>query len=63
MLTNILDELLKILRGKNGTVFLIIFAVITVMFVLNILPYLIKFLIFGAIAFFAFKYFENKKKG
>jgi large-conductance mechanosensitive channel len=61
MLNNILSDIQKILRGKNGTVFFVILGLLAVIFFLKALPSLIGFLIVAAIVFLIFKYFENKE--
>ena len=60
MVKNILDNIIKVLRGKNGTVFLIIGAAILVLFILRILGPLLWLLIVGALIYFVFKFLENK---
>ena len=55
MVKNILDDIIKVLRGKNGTVFLIIGAAILVLFILRILGPLLWLLIVGALIYFVFK--------
>ncbi len=60
MVKDILDGILKVLRGKNGNVFLIVGAVILVLFVLKILGPLLWLLIVGGLVYFVFKYLENK---
>ena len=60
MVKNILDDIIKVLRGKNGTVFLIIGAAILVLFILRILGPLLWLLIVGALIYFVFKFLENK---
>lgn len=60
MVKDILDNILKVLRGKNGNVFLIVGAVILVLFVLKILGPLLWLLIVGGLIYFVFKYLETK---
>ena len=60
MVKNILDDIIKVLRGKNGTVFLFIGAAILVLFILRILGPLLWLLIVGALIYFVFKFLENK---
>ena len=60
MVKDILDNILKVLRGKNGNVFLIVGAVILVLFVLKILGPLLWLLIVGGLIYFVFKYLESK---
>lgn len=61
MVKDILDNIIRVLRGKNGNVFLIIGAIILVLFVLRILGPLLWLLIVGGLVYFVFKYLENKK--
>ncbi len=60
MLNNILDDFLRILKGKNGTIFLVILAVVAVMVFLKVLPTLIWLAVVGGLIFLAFKFFEKK---
>lgn len=62
MVKDILDNILKVLRGKNGNVFLIIGAIILVLFVLKILGPLLWLLIVGGLVYFVFKYLEANNK-
>lgn len=62
MIKDILDNIVKVLRGKNGNVFLIIGAIILVLFVLKILGPLLWLLIVGGLVYFVFKYLEAKNK-
>ena len=61
MVKDILDNIIRVLRGKNGNVFLIIGAIILVLFILRILGPLLWLLIVGGLVYFVFKYLENKK--
>ena len=60
MPNNILNDVARILRGKNGTIFLIIGVVILIMFITRIIGPLIWLLIVGGIAVMLFRYFEGK---
>lgn len=62
MVKDILDNIVKVLRGKNGNVFLIIGAIILVLFVLKILGPLLWLLIVGGLVYFVFKYLEANNK-
>lgn len=62
MVKDILDNILKVLRGKNGNVFLIIGAIILVLFVLKILGPLLWLCIVGGLVYFVFKYLEANNK-
>ena len=61
MIKDILDNVIKVLRGKNGNVFLIVGAIILVLFVLRILGPLLWLIIVGGLIYFVFKYLETKK--
>lgn len=61
MIKDILDNIIRVLRGKNGNIFLIVGAVIVVLFVLRIMGPLLWLLIVGALVYFVFKYLETKK--
>ena len=60
MIKNFLDNIIQVLRGKNGNVFLIVGAVILLLFVLRIMGPLLWLLIVGGLVYFVFKYLENK---
>ncbi len=60
MLNNILVEIQKILRGKNGTLFFIIVGILAVIFFFRALPALISFVIVVALVFLIFRFFEKK---
>ncbi|MDZ7880452.1 MAG: hypothetical protein U5L45_22435 [Saprospiraceae bacterium] len=51
MLNNILSDIQKILRGKNGTVFFVILGLLAVIFFLKALPSLIDFSIVTLLSF------------
>lgn len=61
MINNLLSDILRILKGKNGTIFLIIGGLILFMFIMRILGPLLWLAIVGGLLFLAFRYFENKK--
>jgi hypothetical protein len=61
MIKSILENIIQVLRGKNGNVFLIVGAIVLVFFILKILQPLIWLLIVGGLVYFVFKYLENKK--
>jgi hypothetical protein len=60
MITNLLNDILKIVKGRNGTIFLVILAIFAVMFFIKVIPALINFLIVAAIIFVIFKYIQKK---
>ena len=60
MLNNVLVEIQKILRGKNGTLFFIIIGILAVIFFFRALPALISFVIVAALVFLIFRFFQNK---
>ncbi len=61
MIKEILDNIIQVLRGKNGNIFLIVGAVILVLFILRIMGPLLWLLIVGGLVYFVFKYLETKK--
>ena len=60
MANNILNDIVKVLRGKNGNVFLIIMAVVGVLFFLKVLGPLLWLIIVGGLIVLAFRYLQNK---
>jgi large-conductance mechanosensitive channel len=60
MITNLLNDILKIVKGRNGTIFLVILAIFAVMFFIKVIPALINFLIVAAVIFVIFKYIQKK---
>ncbi len=62
MLNNILVEIQKILRGKNGTLFFIIIGILAVIFFFRALPALLSFVIVAALVFLIFRFFQNKEE-
>ena len=61
MANNILNDIVKVLRGKNGNVFLIIMAVVGVLFFLKVLGPLLWLIIVGGLIVLAFRYLQNKR--
>ena len=60
MANNILNDIVKVLRGKNGNVFLIIMAIVGVLFFLKVLGPLLWLIIVGGLIVLAFRYLQNK---
>lgn len=60
MFNNLLSDIAKILRGKYGTVFLIVGIIIVAMFITRILGPLLWLLLVGGLAIMLFRYFEKK---
>ncbi len=60
MANNILNDIVKVLRGKNGNVFLIIMAVVGVLFFFKVLGPLLWLVIVGGLVVLAFRYLQNK---
>jgi large-conductance mechanosensitive channel len=60
MITNLLNDILKIIKGRNGSIFLVIIAIFAVMLFINLIPALIKFLVIAAIVFVIFKFIQKK---
>jgi uncharacterized membrane protein len=62
MLNNILSDIQKILRGKNGSIFFVALILLAVIVFFKVLPSLIWFLVVGTILFFIFRFFEKKSE-
>jgi hypothetical protein len=60
MINKLLEDIISILRGKNGSIFLVVGAIILVLFFLKILGPLMWLLIIGTIIFFVFRFLEKK---
>ena len=60
MLNNIFDNIIRILRGKNGGLFLIIGVVVLVMFINKIFGPLLWLLLIGGGLVWIFNNFEKK---
>jgi hypothetical protein len=60
MINKLLDDIIGILRGKNGSIFLVAGAIILVLFFLRIMGPLMWLLIIGTIIFFVFRFLEKK---
>ncbi len=60
MFNNLLGDIARILRGKYGTVFLIVGVIIVAMFITRILGPLLWLLLVGGLAIMLFRYFEKK---
>jgi hypothetical protein len=60
MANNILSDIVKVLRGKNGNVFLIIMAVVGVFFFLKVLGPLLWLTIVGGLIFLAFRFMQTR---
>lgn len=59
-MNNVLGEIQVLLKGKYGTLFLILVGIFAVLFFVQIIPALLKFLIIFAILFFAFRLISKK---
>jgi hypothetical protein len=60
MANNILTDIVKVLRGKNGNLFLIAMAVVGLFFFIKVLGPLIWLAIVGGIIFLAFRFMQNR---
>lgn len=60
MANNILNDIVKVLRGKNGNVFLVIMAIVGVLFFMKVLGPLLWLIIVGGLVVLAFRYLQNK---
>lgn len=61
MLNSFLGDIQRILRGKNGTAFLILVGIVAVILFMNVLGPLIRFLVIFGVLFFIFRYLQNSK--
>ena len=55
MIQKILAELLKGLRGKNGMIVFMILVLVLGMFLIRIIPFLIKIALFALIGYFVYR--------
>lgn len=62
MLNNILLEIQKILRGRNGNLFFIIIGILAIIFFFRALPAFFSFLVATALVFLIFRFFEKRGK-
>lgn len=62
MLQNILTDIQKILRGKNGTIFFLAILITAIIAFFKVLPSLIWFLIVSTVLFLIFRFFEKKSE-
>ena len=60
MANNILNDIVKVLRGKNGNAFLIIMAVVGVFFFFKVIGPLLWLIIVGGLIVLAFRYLQHK---
>jgi hypothetical protein len=60
MVNKILGEVVKVLRGKNGNIFLIVMVAVAILFFLKVVAPLLWLLIVGGLVFLAFRYVQNK---
>jgi hypothetical protein len=60
MVNKILGEAVKVLRGKNGNIFLIVMVAVVILFFLKVVAPLLWLLIVGGLVFLAFRYVQNK---
>ena len=60
MANNILNDIVKVLRGKNGNVFLVIMAVVGILFFVKVLGPLLWLIIVGGLVVLAFRYLQNR---
>ncbi len=59
-MNDILSEIQSLIKGKYGTVFMLIIGIVAVLFFVQIIPALVKFLIIFAAIFFAFRFISKK---
>jgi uncharacterized membrane protein YccC len=60
MINKILGDLVQVLRGKNGNIFLLVIAAVAILFFLKIVAPLMWLLMVGGLVFLAFKYLQNR---
>jgi hypothetical protein len=60
MANNILTDIVKVLRGKNGNAFLIIMAIVGVFFFLKVMGPLLWLIIVGGLIFLAFRFMQTR---
>jgi hypothetical protein len=60
MVNKILGEVVKVLRGKNGNIFLIVMVAVAILFFLKVVAPLLWLLIVGGLVFLAFRYVQSK---
>jgi hypothetical protein len=60
MVNKILGEVVTVLRGKNGNVFLIVMVAVAILFFLKVVAPLLWLLIVGGLVFLAFRYVQNR---
>ena len=60
MANNILNDIVKVLRGKNGNVFLVIMAIVGIIFFSKVLGPLLWLIIVGGLVVLAFRYLQNR---
>jgi hypothetical protein len=60
MANNILSDIVKVLRGKNGNAFLIIMAIVGVLFFLKVMGPLLWLAIVGGMIFLAFRFLQTR---
>lgn len=60
MISNILSQMIHILRGKNGTIYFVCMLILLGMFLLKILPKIVWLVGMSFIVFLIFRMFEKK---
>jgi uncharacterized protein YqhQ len=60
MANNILTDIVKVLRGKNGNAFLIVMAIVGIFFFIKVLAPLLWLAIVGGIVFLAFRFMQTR---
>jgi hypothetical protein len=60
MVNKILGEVVQVLRGKNGNIFLLVMGAVAVLFFLKVVAPLMWLLMVGGLVFLAFKYLQNR---
>lgn len=60
MISNILSQMISVLRGKNGTIYFVCMLILLGMFLLKILPKILWLVGMSFIVFLIFRMFEKK---
>jgi hypothetical protein len=60
MANNILNDIVKVLRGKNGNIFLVIMAIVGVLFFVKVLGPLLWLIVVGGLVVLAFRFLQNR---
>ena len=62
-MNNILADIVKVLRGKNGNIFLIAMVIVGILFFIKVMGPLLWLIIVGGLVVLAFRFLQNQNKG